>query len=131
MKPQRAHYVGPQGAPKGPVAITLGSQSIMHLTRLEWTSKREFCSLQAQRSITRPATPIDQIWLQTPFFESQILVFRLIFGRIGQNSAPGAPNDLSTGLSIVISPPRSVSEHQRARKCSKSGQKVNIQKIEK
>ena len=124
----------PSGAPKGPVAITSGSQSIMHLTRLNpaslglswiswksriskllWTGKPQFCSLQAQRSITRPATPIDQIWPQTPFLDSKLAKFPPIFARIGPNSAPEPPNELKTGLSIVISAPLSVSEHQMAR----------------
>ena len=96
-----------------------------------WTSKHEFSSLRAQRFDDRPATPVDRLCLTAPFFEAEILHFRQMFGRIGHNSPPGPPFELKTGLSILISPPRSVSEHQMAQKGSKSGQNVKIKNIKK
>ena len=45
----------------------------------------------------------------------EIQVFGPIFDKIGQNSAPEAPFELFPGLSILISPPASVSGHGEAR----------------
>ena len=45
----------------------------------------------------------------------EIQVFGLIFDKIGQNPAPEAPFELFPGLSILISPPASVSGHGEAR----------------
>ena len=53
-KPQRAHYVGPQGAPKRPVAITLGSQYTMNLTRLECMRFLGFSWISRISRISRP-----------------------------------------------------------------------------
>ena len=98
-----------------------------------YIQKRKFFGLQAQRSTNKVSFPDDQNRLTPRFFEPQTLVIRTIFGRIGQNSAPEAPLELSAGLSILISNPRSVSEDQMAQKRPRNGQDVKskIKKNEK
>ena len=92
----------------------------------------EFCSLRAQgldhqTGYTHRPDLASELHFSTP----RIPVFRPVFARIGQNSAPEPPIDFKTGLSIVISAPLSVSEHQKAKNCSKPGQTGCFQKMEK
>ena len=56
----------------------------------------------------------------SPIFRLRNHRFCSIFGQIGQNSAPEAPSELFFGLSILISPPLSVSGHQEARSMARS-----------
>ena len=95
----------------------LGDLGFLSLFGLKNTS---FHLYKLNESMTRPATPDDQICLQTPFFEARTPNFRPIFGRIGHFSAPAAPIGLKTGLSILISAPLSVSECQMASKTAQT-----------
>jgi len=97
-----------------------------------WTRKLGFCSLQAQRVddqtgyTRRPKSASDSIFRcpGTPDF-------RPVFGHFGHFSAPAAPLELKTGLSISISAPLSVSEHQMAQKWPKNGQTGGSKKWKK